>query len=280
MRNRLAQNAATYGPQEHKTFAGALGAFFQKECPQLSGEMTRRVLVEAILKMVEVYYPETTHLKAGQIQWVTVHREEKASYAKKMSDTRLTSVTLDLVRLEDARERAQGRKLRDIKKEAAARLFKQAYEQEGCLTSAEMAILLKISMPTVTKYAKEWEAEHNELLPRRGTVHDMGPTLTHKREIVEKLFLEGKSVEQVMRETHHSAEAVHRYIVAFKQVLLCRRKGLSCTETAFATKMSPRLVGEYNELIDNLASKNKGLDEMINTNLGRLLQARKEAAKN
>jgi hypothetical protein len=32
-------------------------------------------------------------------------------------------------------------------------------------------------------------------VPRRGTLYDMGPTLTHKKPIIRKLFLEGKSVE-------------------------------------------------------------------------------------
>ena len=83
----------------------------------------------------------------------------------------------------------------------------------------------------------------------------MGPTLTHKKEIIEKLVFDGKRVEVVCRETQHSPEAVLRYITNFKQVLLCRRKKLDNTETAFATKLSLRLVEEYQRLIDNYAKK-------------------------
>jgi len=104
----------------------------------------------------------------------------------------------------------------------------------------------------------------------------MGPTLTHKKEIIERLFLQGKSVEQVMRETYHSAEAITRYIVAFKQVLLCHRKGLSTEEIAFAVKMSKRLVEEYQRLIAELASKNPSLDRLIEDSLGSLLKSNKE----
>jgi hypothetical protein len=68
---------------------------------------------------------------------------------------------------------------------------------------------------------------YDTVLPRRGTIHDMRLALTHKKEIIEPLFLQGKSVEQVMRETYHSAEAITRQIVALKQVLLCHPKGLS-----------------------------------------------------
>lgn len=265
MKNQLSHAAAVYGPQQHKSFAGALGAFFQAECPQIGGQRTRQVLVQAIQDMVHQFYPSTTHLRAGQVQWTTVHRDEVPSFGKRMQDTRLTSVVLDLVRPEDAAERAAGKNLRQIKQEAVARLFEQAFAQGGCLTSAEAAILLKISAQTVGKYTHQWELEHGRLLPRRGSVHDLGPTLTHKKDIVRKLFLEGKTVEQVMRETCHSAHAVHRYILNFKQVLLCRRRGLKPAEIAYAVKMSPRLVREYIALQDELALLNPGLDQMLSS---------------
>ena len=86
------------------------------------------------------------------------------------------------------------------------------------MTNAEVAILLKISSPTISKYVREWEEITNTLVPRRGTIHDMGRSLTHKVEIINKLFLEGKSVEQVSRETYHSPAAIHRYIILKKAV--------------------------------------------------------------
>lgn len=254
---------ATYSPMSFKTFTGALEAFFAQECPQMGGHRTRQVLVNAIHQMVRDFFPATSNLSQGQIQWTCVHKKEQASYGKKMSSTRLQSVILDLVRDDDIKERAEGKKLREIKKEAAVRLLQQADRQEGCLTNAEVAILLKISPPTVSRYIQEWEIDHQQLLPRRGTIHDMGPTLTHKKPIIRKLFLEGKSVQQVGRETHHSPEAIHRYIRNFKQVLLCRQKNLNTAETAFAVKISERLVKEYHALIDEFAQQNKILDDIL-----------------
>jgi predicted transcriptional regulator len=254
---------STYNPMMFKTFIGALEAFFAQECPQLGGFRTRQVLVQAVLGMVNEFYPETTHLRQGQIQWVTVDKDETASYGKSMRETKLKSVVLDLVRSKDIAERAEGKRLREIKKEAAVRLFKQADDQNGCMTNAEVAILLKISPPTVGRYIHEHEFETNELVPRRGTIHDMGPTLTHKKPIIRKLFLEGKSVGQVSRETRHSPEAIHRYIRNFKQVLLCRQKGLDEKETAFAVKVSERLVREYHKLIDKFAEENVVLESIL-----------------
>jgi len=252
-----------YHPMTFKTFEGALGAFFEKECPQMGGLRTRQVLVQAVKDMVHQFYPKTSHLRQGQVQWVTVDKDETSAYGKTIQQTRLKSVVLDLVRTRDIHERADGKRLRDLKKEAAVRLFNQADEQNGCMTNAEVAILLKISPCTVSRYIHEWEFDHDCMIPRRGTIHDMGPTLTHKKPIIRKLFLEGKSVGQVSRETRHSPDAIHRYIQNFKQVLLCRQKGLTEKETAFAVKISERLVREYDLLIDKFREENVVLEGIL-----------------
>ena len=162
----------------------------------------------------------------------------------------MTPVVLTLVQSEDAMVRARGKKLREIKKEATARLCREAYAQDGCLTETELAIMLKMSQPTVGNYLREYEAEHKTVLPRRGTIHDMGPTLTHKKIIIEKLFIEQKTVQQVMRETCHSARAIERYITSFKQILLCYRKGMNIDEIAFSVRKTKNLVQEYLDIIE------------------------------
>ena len=175
----------------------------------------------------------------------------------------IDSVSINMSRLlEDFRKNPK-KYLKDIKKEAAVRLFKQADQQGRCMTNAEVAVRLKISPTTVSKYLQQWEFEHDELVPGRGTIHDLGPTLTHKKPIIRKLFLEGKNVEQLSRETRHSAEAIHRYICNFKQVLLCQQKKLTENETAFAVKISGRLVREYYALIEEFREQNPVLNEVL-----------------
>ena len=150
-----------------------------------------------------------------------------------------------------------------MKKEAVARLCSQAYEQGGCMTAAELAVLLKMSAATVGKYIAEFEREHGVVLPRRGTVHDMGLTLTHKRIIIEKLFVRQETVQQVIRETCHSARAIERYITSFKQVLMCQRKQMTLEETAFAVHKTPRLVQEYLDIIAIYKDKGYIMDRLL-----------------
>lgn len=268
MKKNIDANHATFCPQAYKCFEGALEAFFSYECPQIGGFRTRQVLVKSITDMVRKFYPETSHMQPGQITWPTVHRDEFSSYGKSIKETRLTTVILDLVQSQDAMDRAKGKKLRIVKKDAVARLCKQAFNQEGCLTNAELAILLKMSPSTVGKYIKEWEMENREVLPRRGSIHDLGPTLTHKTIIIEKLFIEQKTVQQVSRETCHSLPAIQRYISTFKQILLCKQKGMSIEETAFSVGRTIRLVKEYEKIIEEYREKNYVIEALLKSEIG------------
>ena len=268
MKKNIDANHATFCPQAYKCFEGALEAFFSYECPQIGGFRTRQVLVKSITDMVRKFYPETSHMQPGQVTWPTVHRDEFSSYGKSIKETRQTTVVLDLVQSQDAMDRAKGKKLRIVKKDAVARLCKQAFNQEGCLTNAELAILLKMSPSTVGKYIKEWEMENREVLPRRGSIHDLGPTLTHKTIIIEKLFIEQKTVQQVSRETCHSLPAIQRYISTFKQILLCKQKGMSIEETAFSVGRTIRLVKEYEKIIEEYREKNYVIEALLKSEIG------------
>lgn len=263
MDKRLDHWKATFGPQCFKTFEGALDSFFKEECPEYSGPRVRLALVRGISSMVSDFFPSTSHLKQGQTVWTTVHKDEKGAYGKRIRDTRLQNVVLTLVGSDDAAQRAQGAKLRDLKIQATARLCKESFEQKGTLTNAELGILLKIAPATVSKYIRQWETEHQEVLPRRGTIHDMGPTLTHKKIIIQKLFIEKKTVQQVSRETYHSLPAIQRYIGTFRKVLLCVRKGFSTDEIAYAVGITARLVREYEEIIEEYRSQNITLDLLL-----------------
>ena len=138
---------------------------------------------------------------------------------------------------------------------------------DGCMTNAELAILLKIAPSTVGKYIKTWEEETREVLPRRGTIHDMGPTLTHKKIIIEKLFIEKKTVQQVSRETYHSLPAIQRYIGTFKKVLICNKKEFTTEETAYAIGISKRLTNEYEVIIQEYKDRGYVLDQISKTDI-------------
>lgn len=263
MKNSATYLERTYGPAEQKTFVGALDAFFANEFPQLAGERARQAIVQALAEMTVRFFPETSHMQPGQTLWTTVAKQTGPSYGKTISETPLVPVILNILTADEATQRKKGMRLRDLKVEAVGRLCIQADEQGGCLTNAEIALLLKTTPPTVSKYIRAYEDKHGRILPRRGTIHDLGPTLTHKKEICRLLFLEGKAVSETCRLTGHSPQAVNRYIINFKQVLTCMTNGLDPQQTAFATKLSRPLVEEYHRLFEEYAVTDQRIAQLI-----------------
>ena len=67
-----------------------------------------------------------------------------------------------------------------------------------------------------------------------------------------KRYGEGKTSEQVARETCHSIEAVDRYLGQFDRVRHCRRQDLSEQETAYVLGCSRALVAEYRSIDEQL----------------------------
>jgi len=249
MKNSLTHLAAQLGPVGKKTFAAALDQFFQEQCPQMGGALTRKVLVDKIQELVATFYPPHTHLRMGQVMWPAVDEKEVPSYGKTIEKTQLKPVFLALIAPEDIEAALNGDGCKEIRQRAIVRLFQQAKEQGGVLSCADVATLMHLSLTTISNSVCQWEKEHQQLVPRRGTVHDLGPTLSHKRLICQKILLEGKSIEQTARETRHSPQAITRYVKDYKRILTCIRAGLSVKETAFAVKVSEKLVYEYLTLV-------------------------------
>jgi len=63
-----------------------------------------------------------------------------------------------------------------------------------------------------------------EVVPTRGTLHDLGRAITHKR-IMIMLHLEGYLTPEIARRTKHSEEA--RYIGAFSREVIVVQSNVS-----------------------------------------------------
>ncbi|MGO9137146.1 MAG: DUF1670 domain-containing protein [Syntrophales bacterium] len=89
-------------------------------------------------------------------------------------------------------------------------------------------------------------------MTRRGNVHDLGPTVSHKKAIVKKVKIDGKSSSVVARETNHSLSSVDRYALDFERINVCLKKGLTVDGTSFVTSLNKKLVLEYVGLLQDL----------------------------
>ena len=200
--------------------------------------------------MIEVYYPSSDRLKMGQMVWFAIHKNETAGYGKRLESCKQQPVILDVIHDEDIESVLNGVKKNVRQQQTAVRLFKQAYDQNGVMTVADVGTIMRLSPATISLYVRKYEKEHNELVPRRGTIHDMGRSVTHKKIICLKYYYEKKTIELTAKETYHSPQAVARYINDFKRVRECIKEGWSIDKTAYTTGLSKSLTKEYVDIID------------------------------
>lgn len=234
---------------EKKGFPAALSHFLAEVCPPLRGELIREPVVREICSLVEQYYPATERMKMGQVLWYAVDKDEKAGYGKRIEDCKLRPVIVDLITESDIEDVLRGMAKRERQKKVTVRLFEQAFEQSGVFTNADVAAIMRLAPGTVSRYVREVEKERGELVPRRGTVHDLGPSVTHKHIICEKHLKEGKTIEKTAEETYHSPQAVRRYVNDFKRVSVCLKSGWKVQKIAYATGLSTRLTQEYVDMM-------------------------------
>src|SRR4029077_3349778 len=120
----------------------------------------------------------------------------------------------------------------------------QAYEQQAVLSYADVSLLLHVGMNTITKAVHEEQEATGLLVPCRGSIHDMGRSVTHKRIICYKRLVEKKATSQVAQETFHSPDEVEYYVQTLRRVQLCKDSGMCLEEIAQATGHSLLLVRE------------------------------------
>jgi hypothetical protein len=236
---------------ERKSFSAALDTFLELTCPSLRGKLIRKPVVKEILKLIDAYYPATERMKMGQMLWYAVDVSEKAGFGKRIEDCKLQPVIVDVIHESDIEDILAKVKKRERQKKVTARIFKQAYDQGGVMTNSDVGAILRLSAATVSKYVREYEKENDVMIPRRGNIHDMGRTLTHKKLICIKHLKEGKPIEQTAQETYHSPEAVRRYVTDFRRIQECLKAGWSVEKTAYATGLSKNLTQEYFDMIND-----------------------------
>lgn len=241
-----------YAPLCDKTFETAVSNLISTEFPKIGGPRVIELLVKELKSIVETYYPPITNLRMGQMLWFAVAKDETVGYGKSMKKLRLQPVVLSVITHEDIQNMANGLPIREVRKNAVARMLLNADEQDGTLAESDLALIYSCINDTISKYIIEYEREHDMVLPRRGTVHDLGRSVSHKSDICRKSVVEKKATPDIARETSHSTEAVDRYLNDFERVKFCLKREMSVDGTSFATGMSRSLVMEYVDLVNEL----------------------------
>jgi Protein of unknown function (DUF1670) len=246
---RYSPGSYPYQTSDRKTFKSALCHLLHVEFPGIFGPTISRLFAEKIDELYERFHPPRSKFKAGQVLWTGVAIDDPPSRNKRIEDTRLVPVVLDLVTAQDI-EKIKAKGMRSqARLDKIVRLFHQAHEQGAVLGHADASLLLNMTVSRISTHVLGHERATGKLIPRRGTIHDMGRSVTHKAIICYKSLVEKKPTSQVAQETFHSPEDVEHYVQCFRRIQLCRDKGLSPEEIAHATGHSLSLVQEYLDLI-------------------------------
>lgn len=207
------------------------------------------VLAQRMLELFEQYAPDREKIQPQQTVWLAVDASDGPAYGKTMADTLHKSVILDLWTSDEIEQLADGAKTKTLLPQRVARLCQQAYQQGGLLTMTDLSLILGASSSTLRQAVQSWEEAHGQLLPTRSTIHDLGTTISHKRQIV-SLHLQGYFTSEIARITNHDPQNVDRYLRDFERVYDMAKDGAPFKRICFLTRLSPKLVKEYLKLME------------------------------
>lgn len=270
MRSKKPWQEVVYAPQEAKTFQHVLSEFILREFPRLGGPWVVGHFVDKLMALLDEHYLLRDRIQPGQTVWMAVAIDETPGYGKLMSNTRQVPVVLTLVNQADIAALRNGASRLEVLRQAIARVAREAYAQGGVLTQVDLELFFARSRSNISHLITQYEKETKDVVPRRGTVHDMGRAPTHKRIICYKAFVEGKPTHVIARETYHTPFAVDHYLLDFARVFFAvHRRGLSPEEAAFTLGRSLNLVKTYIALIDEFALSESQITDRIPNELSK-----------
>jgi hypothetical protein len=214
------------------------------------GPVIAQAIVDDILATIERCYPE--HVPPRTVVWLAVRRGEGRA-RKRIQVTDLVPVKLVMFTDEEAKlladkqlcKKQQAR--RSFNRARFARWCFEAYEQGGVLTQLDLCFLSGLSRKVIYEHIAEYEAETGQIVPTRGTVHDMGGSVTHKAEVIRR-WLRHQSPAQIARDLEHSQKAVDRYIADFHKVRLLAQR-FPLTDLPTLSGLSKHVVKQYIDLL-------------------------------
>ena len=208
---------------------------------------------EAVLGVVrEVYFPflsaGATELAPGKISLVAVAADEPAG--KPVVDCQKQTVCLNLHRgkIDDLLFQKQGPA--GFRQARILDLCQEALSQGALLTAEDLAYRIFFVTPrTISRDLKALrQAQPAVLIPMRSTLHDLGPVLTHRTQII-RLALQGKTTSQICQIMHHSPEAVANYLSTFTRCAQLAHKQMQAGQIAFLLRRGVSLVKAYLKIL-------------------------------
>ena len=244
-----------FDSQKRRSLGSAIGQRIAEEFPRIGGPRMQQLCAELVMEVIGHHVRPLEQVRHGQVLWAAISRDCPPGHNTYIGQQHLVPVILNLSCPSDIELRLAAKPNSQVLVQRCVRLCEQAYEQGAVLSGTDLGELLSVSVGKVAQMLSAYEQSSGKIVPRRATVHDVGSGMTHKRIICLKRYAEGKSSEQIARETYHSVEAVDRYLGQFDRVRCCLQDGMSVEQIAFILRCTERLVRQYVEIDNELKGK-------------------------
>jgi DNA-binding CsgD family transcriptional regulator len=184
----------------------------------------------------------------GKITLIAVAADEPAGKPIAACDKQAVCLTLHRGKIDDLLFQRRGPA--GFRRERLLDLCQQALSQGALLTAEDLAYRVFFVTPrTISRDLKAVRQAHPDvLIPMRSTLHDLGPVLTHRVQIV-RLALQGKTTSQICQIMHHSPEAVANYLSTFTRCAQLAREKMQVGQIAFLLRRGPALIRSYLDLL-------------------------------
>lgn len=220
---------------------------------------TCRSLVQLMHEFVEQNYG---NLRGdSQIIYHAVSKDEPPG--KQLDKIKTISVKLTISHPED-KEILEKKGIHGLRQHKLMRFASEAYEQGGLLVQEDLALLLNSSRRTIQRDIQTLKKQEI-IIPTRGSIQDIGPTISHKTRIVE-LYLKSYEYTEIERMTRHTGQSIKRYLVGFSKVVMLHNKGYAVDQIRELTNTTEKVVKEYLDLYQKYGEISKDrMDQIFST---------------
>lgn len=242
---RTSSNKRNYQSAHERLLKPAIVNFFSREFPGFFGPVVRENIASALIGLFESLCPKTSYLKPGQIVWNALDVKTPGTSLNRRYKTVILSVVTD----EDVSMFENEKSICEIRKNAIARMIREAYQQGGVLSTRDLSLILHHDASYLSRQRIRFEQAHKTVLPHTGVIHDMGTSISHKVQIIYKHIVEKKDPLKVAHETNHSQRAVDRYIQDYHRVktLINEKKDMDYIHQV--TNISKQVIKQYQQII-------------------------------
>jgi len=231
-----------------RTFRSALIEMLEHEYKLIGSHKVIELITDDICQLRDEFYPRSGQEAYGNLTWVTTSSDnKKPKLGQRVEDYKNTRITLPLINEEDI-EMQENLSSPERDKAKIVKLINSAYEQGGLLTIEELALMVNRTQMSVSRRVREYQEEHQIVLPLKGNKLDMGPGITHKKIILE-LYEKKIAPPDIARQVNHSQEAVDRYIKDYDRVKFLVRRGMDIIEISHLTGRGKQVVKQYLEIL-------------------------------